>query len=475
MSAQLPPVAKPNGIAPSGVQVPGEARVLAGEVHRPEDVPDELQRQAQAVSLRGEDQPGVRESLADRPALVSDTTTAAVQAKRQPKTSTILDAGGSAELRNTGAAAKSASLSGGFFTPTATSQSRSTGNTQWMGNMEVPRWMMRLSNFLNNGPMAQTGDLAPSPLPGTSPLYSTPPGGHPFRLRSPSRARAIPPAPTPPSSSSVPAEAIQAEVQRQLQGMVGQLRDYEERNRLLQQELDDVKERLERERSRSVPADNSILPPRGLLGDLSYAQLDPGVLQGFPEPEGDPAVLPGNACGQGGPIVPQGGVGSVGLSGLWGPGGYRSSDGALPQLPTEDTAQQPQDPSERSGLLRSWLTGRPRSQTPPPRLPKDQSESPVLEALARGVQQLQELQAQALTKATTGAAAEVVKPGTVSLMSMPVGKDGAESALTFQDWLEISSSVMSDISENSGTWWHGIMVQVEATYEKWLMAHHWSV
>ena len=94
----------------------------------------------------------------------------------------------------------------------------------------------------------------------------------------------------------------------------------------------------------------------------------------------------------------------------------------------------------------------------------------MLEALARGVQQLQELQAQALTKATTGTTAEVVKPGTVSLMSMPEGKTGAESALTFQDWLEVSSSVMADISENSGTWWSGIMAQVEETYERWLMA-----
>ena len=91
-----------------------EARSSAGESHRPGDEPDGLQRHAQAVSLGGEDRRGVQENVADRPALVSDTTTTAVQAKQQPKTSTILDVGGRSELGNTGAAEKSVSLSGGF-------------------------------------------------------------------------------------------------------------------------------------------------------------------------------------------------------------------------------------------------------------------------------------------------------------------------------------------------------------------------
>ena len=171
MSAQSAPEAKPNGLVPSRPHVLAEARSSAGESHRPGDEPDGLQRHAQAVSLGGEDRRGVQENVADRPALVSDTTTTAVQAKQQPKTSTILDVGGRSELGNTGAAEKSVSLSGGFFTPKATSQPRSAGNAQWMGNVEVPRWVMRLSNLLSSGPVAQSADLAPSPLPGASPLY----------------------------------------------------------------------------------------------------------------------------------------------------------------------------------------------------------------------------------------------------------------------------------------------------------------
>ena len=122
------------------------------------------------------------------------------------------------------------------------------------------------------------------------------------------------------------------------------------------------------------------------------------------------------------------------------------------------------------GLLRSWWEGRPRSTTPPQRATPDSQGSPVLDALTRGVQQLQELQMQAMTKATTSSGAETVKPGTISLTAMPETKDGAESALTFQDWLEISSSTMSDISEASGTWWNGVLAQVEMIYERWLAA-----
>ena len=94
----------------------------------------------------------------------------------------------------------------------------------------------------------------------------------------------------------------------------------------------------------------------------------------------------------------------------------------------------------------------------------------MLEALTRGVQQLQELQAQALSKASSPSAAEVVKPGTVSLSPMPELKEGADAARTFQDWVEVSYSVMSDISEGSAVWWGGVLHQVEQTYGEWLVA-----
>ncbi|CAE7906865.1 unnamed protein product [Symbiodinium sp. KB8] len=58
----------------------------------------------------------------------------------------------------------------------------------------------------------------------------------------------------------------------------------------------------------------------------------------------------------------------------------------------------------------------------------------------------QELQAQALTRAAHPSAVETVKPGTVTLTPMPEAKEGADAALSFQDWLELSYAVMCDIS-----------------------------
>ena len=93
-----------------------------------------------------------------------------------------------------------------------------------------------------------------------------------------------------------------------------------------------------------------------------------------------------------------------------------------------------------------------------------------MDAITRGVQQLQELQAQALTRAAHPSAVETVKPGTVALTPMPEAKEGAEAALSFQDWLELSYAVMCDISEGSSEWWAGVISAVEQTYAVWLTA-----
>ncbi|CAE7413169.1 unnamed protein product [Symbiodinium sp. CCMP2592] len=47
---------------------------------------------------------------------------------------------------------------------------------------------------------------------------------------------------------------------------------------------------------------------------------------------------------------------------------------------------------------------------------------------------------------------------------------GADSAVTFQDWVEVSSSVMGDLSESSSIWWKGVVDLVQSTYERWLAA-----
>ncbi|OLP87747.1 Retrovirus-related Pol polyprotein from transposon TNT 1-94 [Symbiodinium microadriaticum] len=77
---------------------------------------------------------------------------------------------------------------------------------------------------------------------------------------------------------------------------------------------------------------------------------------------------------------------------------------------------------------------------------------------------------EAMTKASSAVTVEVVKPGTTTLMAMPQKSEGADAAITFQDWLEISASVMADISESSSTWWREVIGAVETTYDRWLAA-----
>ena len=65
------------------------------------------------------------------------------------------------------------------------------------------------------------------------------------------------------------------------------------------------------------------------------------------------------------------------------------------------------------------------------------------------MKQLQELQVQAMSR-TPASTSESVKPGTLVLAELPDVRGGAQSALLFQDWVEVASSVMGDVSEQSG-------------------------
>ena len=93
----------------------------------------------------------------------------------------------------------------------------------------------------------------------------------------------------------------------------------------------------------------------------------------------------------------------------------------------------------------------------------------MLETIAKGMKQLQELQAQAMSRSST-TTTESVKPGTLALAELPDVRGGAQSALLFQDWVEVASSVMGDVSEQSGAWWKSVMLLVESAYGRWLSA-----
>ena len=398
----------------------------------------------------------------------AETVAVTVQAEVQNIPPTMLQTDGRSGLGTDEFTQQAVETSGGFVTPQSGSRMRPP--PPWWTAVEVPKWMMRLGNMLQHPVQGLTSaDLAPSPLPSGSPLLTPPPGGQSFRLRSPTRvvARAIPPTPTPPSSSSIPQEAIQAEVERQLQGVMGQLREFGEANQRLQVELLETRAQLRAEQERSENLE-SVSRSRGLLGSFGVSQLDPGPLPGLPEPKDSQqyasqyhfqeAELP---RGEPRPLHHED-------KGSRDSGGVATTKHEQPEVPKVPPAQD-SGFSEGPGLLRSWWDARPRRATPPPRpAPVEQQGSPVLEALARGVQQLQELQVKALEKASSTATTEQVKPGTLSLSQLPSLTDGADSALTFQDWMEMSAAVMSDISESSGTWWAGVIALVEDTYVRWL-------
>ncbi|CAE7202038.1 hypothetical protein AK812_SmicGene402 [Symbiodinium microadriaticum] len=90
---------------------------------------------------------------------------------------------------------------------------------------------------------------------------------------------------------------------------------------------------------------------------------------------------------------------------------------------------------ELPGFLRSIL-GNPRQRSESPVPPKAAStqapESPMMDA---------ELQAVALAKGQS-AGSDLVKPGTTSLNPLPEVTNGADTALLFQDWLEVTSDVL---------------------------------
>ena len=89
----------------------------------------------------------------------------------------------------------------------------------------------------------------------------------------------------------------------------------------------------------------------------------------------------------------------------------------------------------------------------------------VLDALARGVQQLQELQAQALQKGESSP--ELVRQ-TISPFPMLKAPSGDQSGLQLQDWLDLVASNVADVSENSSSWWDQVKDFVQGVYSTWL-------
>ena len=462
MSAQTSEAVIPNGVGGhEATTCQGSGRAMNVTTQHADDG---LRRQ---TAGEASDEAPRREPQVDDlpgPSSGSGAATMAVQVEPTQMAPTTLSLGGTQSLEQNGRMVDGTDVPVPTRTPRAQEAPRMSSQPSWLAGMEVPRWFAKLGSILNTSSNVAPADLAPSPFPGASP-FSSPPGGPTFRLRSPGRPRAIPPAPTPPSSSSIPAEAIQAEVQRQLQGVLQQLQSYGERNDQLQQELQEARLQLQLERQRYASSEVTMPRSGGLLGDIGQAQLDPGPLAGLPHVSLQ-GVFHERAEAHQPPIPQTDSGGRADLGNTYGQGCSFSG----PEIQERESQHVPT--GEGPGMLRSWWERRGRSPSPPPP-PKgsrgEAGEAPVLEALARGVQQLQELQMQAMCKSTMGVH-EQVKPGTMTLTPMPESPGATDSALFFQDWLEVSSSIMSDISESSAVWWQGVLSEVEAVYVKWLAA-----
>ncbi|OLQ05645.1 hypothetical protein AK812_SmicGene11158 [Symbiodinium microadriaticum] len=104
----------------------------------------------------------------------SETIAGTGQAEPKAAT-TILEPGGRLTLEQQ-AVEQIVEASAGFVTPKSSGGQRAPGAPAWMSGLEVPRWMVRLGNMLNNGGGLTAAEIAPSPLPSGSPLYPSPPG-----------------------------------------------------------------------------------------------------------------------------------------------------------------------------------------------------------------------------------------------------------------------------------------------------------
>ena len=300
----------------------------------------------------------------------------------------------------------------------------------------LPGWMTKLGEFFR-GP---TVTWLPSPLPSPSPpaprRQEIGPGqsvstGRQVLEHAASSAKSavvrgalVNPNASTPSSSELPTEAIQAEVQRQLGGLIDRLQYMESENQRLQDQL----ARVAAERTQV---------PEGPLRDDHRAQ-NPGVWQGPNEPREDPDQLP----------HPRAASWTDPLGALWGDWRPRREKHVEDDQPV--AAAQTQAPAG-SSVKDSF----------------HESTNAMLDVLARSMTQLQDMQAKTLQKNLDDDAPENVK-SSVPVLPLLIAPEGISTGITLQDWQAQISVAMQDLSPSSGEWWGKVMDVVQRTYAKWL-------
>ena len=145
--------------------------------------------------------------------------------------------------------------------------------------------------------------------------------------------------------------------------------------------------------------------------------------------------------------------------------GQRVADHSA-QVPTSQVSQAYQ----ASG---SDTQGPPLGGAPPPVTPGENhgiaSGNPALDAVLLGVQQLQALQAQNLSGSKKADAPEQVKTGITAFPKL-AAPNPAGGSLEFQDWLQLIAGSMGDFSDSSQLWWSSVVQITRDAYERWVTA-----
>ena len=324
-----------------------------------------------------------------------------------------------------------------------------------------PGWMSRIGEMFKAPPV----NWLPSPMPSpprprrlleARSIYGPPPRRHRGGPEETAGIRGeeqsnlgLGPSLHTPSSSSIPAEAIQAEVQRQLGGLLERLQAAESANTHLQEELARAQAVAVR---RDQQSSASGLLPHGDPGHLPVACSEQGAdLQGQGEDGGERVRDQGSQPrGQGRDQQIRPDPWSDPLGALWEELQTRRSAQQGASDPTsEPTRAQGEDPPRVGGSA-------------------EPATAAILEALTKNLVSMQEMQMKAMKRdLEDGDTPEQVKSSVVSLPAL-VGPEDASAAILFQDWIAQVSVPMQDLSASSGSWWRDVMKLVQDTYGKWL-------
>ena len=406
--------------------------------------------------------------------------------------------------------------SAGFMTPRSL---RATGVERQYGSVaghfqqfsrgegeQWPRWMQRLTDMFRapQVPATWIPSHLPSPISEVRSRHGKSDGAR--AAPSPDTLVQGPPMavkpPSPPSSSSVPAEAIQAEVQRQLGGLLERLQRSEAENARLQKQLEQRDQEYRTAAAALAPREPRVsIEPRGPRVPLPSTEPSvPPVPQALEEPHIPRVLRPPNVPRastepevEAGPrelqssqyMAPAAGSARPSehrevrrdlLGSLWGEISGRlgaSRDGLAEggagrvgqDRATAESKKAPRVEGELAGIEGHNVMG-PTMPTSSSSLP--QNPPNLLDAITKSIQQLQELQVQSFRKEEDGSP-EQVKSSIPALPSLKAPQ-GDAAGVQLQDWLSLVSTCMQDLSASSGAWWEDVVREVGVAYARWLSA-----